>query len=143
MPGRMELLFQDWAPVLESFWKGCGDMTKKEATKKLHKIYSILKDDEVRVKLNRKLPKGKGGRRWFGMVDPEDDGIFTIHVNPWRPWKSRGGFVSTVLHECLHLAYWDLDEKGISILEKEMFEVLSDRQLGNLMKRVFNLVRKE
>ncbi len=118
-------------------------MKRIEANRRLYRIYRILRDDnfDVRVALSRKLPRNKQGRQWFGMVDPQADGGLQIVLNPWRPWKSRGGFVSTVLHECLHLSDWDESEKEISRIEKEMFKALTDRQLGNLMKRVFTLVK--
>jgi hypothetical protein len=115
-------------------------MNRQHATRILYRIYRMLRNGDVKVKLNRKLPFDRNGRKWFGMVDPADNGKFHIHVNPWRPWTTQGGFVSTVLHECLHLVFWDTAEHEIVKVEQEVFNALSDRQLSNLINRVFRHV---
>jgi hypothetical protein len=105
-------------------------MEKKRADYLLGRIYKTLKDPDVRLRLDRSLGKiyGECSLSWR---HPER---VTITVNPAKK-GARGGFMSTLLHECLHMVLADLDEKAICSLEKEMFEVLTDRQLENLLKK--------
>ncbi len=108
-------------------------MTRKEATKLLYKIYRILEDEEVKVSLNRRI-------RAHGDVTfmPGNPAI-RVRVNPSR--RGRGGILGTLLHELLHIVFFDFPEYEISRLEKEMFRALSDRQLANLLKRVAPVLR--
>lgn len=68
------------------------------------------------------------------MVIPGND-VVTMELN-----HRKGEFVQTVIHECLHLTNADLTEKEVRALEGELFADLSDRQIGNLLRKVFNLL---
>ena len=103
-------------------------MTKIDATRKLRGIYKVLANNQAKVQLNKKL------KPLFGQVIMNDSG-YKIELNPNKSGKS---FICTVIHECLHAAYWQEHEKTIGRWEKEMFRLLSDRQLTNLMKRLFS-----
>lgn len=117
-------------------------MTNKEASRKLYALYRKLKQEDIRVALTRRLPKNTKGQKWFGMCEFGGE-CFNISLNPARPWRSRGGFVHTVLHEMIHIAWWDMSEKDVNKLEKDMFNALTDRQLTNFIKRVFRVARRD
>lgn len=111
-------------------------MTHQEASRWLYRIYKMIKDNDLRVRLNRKLNRVFGTATVF-------QAFCEIQLNPSRPWLRKGGLVYTVIHECIHLVDFDLPEEEVCRLEKEIFEGLTDRQLGNLLQRVFSCLRKE
>ena len=110
-------------------------MNHAEASRWLYRIYGMLRDTDVDVRITRKLNK------CFGMVTVDADNI-KMFLHPDRPWLKKGGFVSTIIHECLHLVDMDLPETEVQRLEREIFCALSDRQLGNLLKRIVWCIRK-
>lgn len=106
-------------------------MTPAQASRKLYAIYRALEEEEIRGKINRKLGKV------FGMVTPKEE-WWELQLNPCKPWRTKGGFVHTIIHEMAHITWWDKSEDEIEELEKDLFNNLTDRQIGNLIKRVFN-----
>ena len=108
-------------------------MNKGEANRHLKRIYKRLKGCRCDVVLNGKLGK------CFGQITADfvikDGDIDFSHLIELNPHKSGKSFIKTVLHECLHLAYWNEPEKQILRWEQEMFPLLSDRQLTNLLIR--------
>ena len=50
-------------------------------------------------------------------------------------------FISTILHEALHVVYPEMEETGIRHFEIQMMKQLTDRQLTNLLKRFMNTLR--
>lgn len=105
-------------------------MTKKQCDYLLRKIYGALRDEDVRFKLDRKLGNVYGELT----CNSSDPTMVTIIVNPAKK-GALGGFMSTLIHECLHLVS-AAKEKDIRKCEHEMFKVITDRQLGNLLKRI-------
>ena len=109
-------------------------MTKTEANNKLRRIYRRLKESKPSVEL-KSLGKCFGQIKvGFEICDGTLDFQHAIELNPHKCGKS---FLKTVLHECLHLAYWNAHEKQILKWENEMFGLLTDKQLSNLMKRLY------
>ena len=102
-------------------------MTKSQANRWLYKVYKMLDSISMQFRLNRKM---------------SDHGITCVHDNhPERgvaiyvdPEKRE--FMSTVLHECLHLVDWAMPEDEVAKLERALMRKLTDRQLMNLLKRV-------
>lgn len=111
-------------------------MTKVQAEYLLRKIYAALRNDDVRFKLSRKLGQIYGELS----VNSRDSNKVTISVNPAKK-GSKGGFMSTVIHECLHLVS-AAKENDICLCEERMFKLLTDRQLENLLKRISNRISK-
>ena len=108
-------------------------MNKAEANKRLKRIYKRLRECKTNVSLNSNLG------RCFGQItanfEISDGDIDISHLIELNPHKGGQSFIKTVLHECLHLAYWNEPEKQIRTWENEMFPLLSDRQLTNLLTR--------
>lgn len=110
-------------------------MTKAQANRWLYKIYNMLKTDTtMKLRLNRKLGK------LYGMTTIYAAGrtAALVEVNP-----AKKEFMSTIVHECLHLVDWDMPEKNVRELEYDLMEQLTDRQLLNLLKRVILFHTKE
>ena len=101
-------------------------MTRAEATKILHKMYRVLRDETLKVSINRKI-------QIFGDIDYDWD-YAKIRLNPDR--MGKGGIISTAIHEFLHYLDPRAKEYIISKREKEVYGALSDRQLTNLVKRL-------
>lgn len=101
-------------------------MDRAEATKILHKMYRVLRDEAIKVSINRKIGI-------FGDIYYEDERT-KIRLNPDR--LGKGGIVSTAIHELLHYLDYEAKEYVISKREKEVYKALSDRQLTNLLKRL-------
>ena len=101
-------------------------MTREEATKILHKMYRVLRDENLRVAISRKIGI-------YGDVNYTEDSA-KIRLNPDR--MGKGGIVSTSIHELLHTLDYDAKEYVISRQEREVYAALSDRQLTNLMRRL-------
>jgi hypothetical protein len=108
---------------------------RKQANYLLRRIYASLRREDVQVKFDSTDDTQLGGLTW------NDDGTLCMELNP-RCGVGKGGFISTILHECLHMVRADLPEKKILKMEEEMFAVLTDRQLGNLTKRVIEKIGK-
>jgi len=108
-------------------------LNKPEANRHLKRIYKRLRESRCDVALNGKLGK------CFGQITVDfvikDGDIDFSHLIELNPYKSGKSFIKTVLHECLHLAYWNETEKQIRTWENEIFPLLSDRQLTNLLIR--------
>lgn len=115
-------------------------MTKAEADRKLRRIYRRIRESRPGVVFNSKLGK------CFGQISAEfaisDGDIDFSHLIEFNPNKSGKSFVRTVIHECLHLAYWNAPEKQILKWESDLFKLLSDRQITNLMKRLYGARKK-
>lgn len=77
----------------------------------------------------------------FGMA-VKTEHLSVMLLNPDKPWLTRGGFMSTIVHEAIHLVDMEIPEKEVARLEREIFKALSDRQLANLLKRIAHFVRK-
>lgn len=104
-------------------------LDRKDATKILYKIYKKLREGDITLRFNRKLScAGEVHREWAG------DGIKII-VDP-----TDTEFVSTLLHEALHVVYPHMLEHGVIMLEKRMMKLLTDRQLANLIKRFADIL---
>ncbi len=101
-------------------------MDRETATKILYKMYRILKDENLRVAINRKIGI-------YGDVHYTEDSA-KIRLNPDR--MAKGGILSTAIHELLHTLNYDAPEYRISKLEKEVYDALSDKQLTNLLRRM-------
>lgn len=104
-------------------------MTKKEANKWLKKIYGQLFRPMVRFR----LVKLKG---LAGEVYRHDDGMVEVRVDPYNPEP----FISTIIHECIHLCDSGLSEKEVLNLENKIFNTISERQMQNLLKKIVFLV---
>lgn len=102
-------------------------MDAKGATRILHKIYQAIKENFVKVYV-RRMEGTVGWCRW-------EDEYVAIYVHP-DDRKINASFLSTVIHECIHMIYSDLREREVLRMEKEVFELLTDRQLTNLLKRI-------
>jgi len=102
-------------------------MKRNQANRWLYKIYAMLKDVNMKLRLNRKLGK------YYGVTTLHAAGRIdaVIEIDP-----AKKAFMSTIVHECLHLVDWDLKEKEVIRLENEIMKALTDRQLLNLLKRV-------
>lgn len=101
-------------------------MTKREANLILRRMHRQLRNGEVRTVLDRKIKDCCGSIDW-------PDGTMEIRLNPDA--QSKGGIVSTFLHELLHAVFYDSKEGWIRRTEKELYKVLSDRQLTNLIRK--------
>lgn len=110
-------------------------MTKVEANRRLKKIYKRLRDNPPNVTLNGALGKCFG--QITASLEISNGDIDFSHLIELNPHKSGKSFIKTVLHECLHLAYWNTPEKQIIRWENDIFPLLTDRQLTNLMKRLY------
>ena len=110
-------------------------MTKPEADRLLHRIYRQFKRG-LTIRLS------KEAKDLFGCVVIGD---FTSQMvlNPNKPWLTKGGFISTIIHEGLHLVDIDFTEEEVCKMEREMMRLLSNRQLENLLKRAVKCFKKE
>lgn len=109
-------------------------MTKEQANRWLYRIYRMLKVTDLKMRLNRKLGKLFGITTIY--AHGKDDALMEID-----PEKKE--FMSTLVHECLHLVDWNLKEEQVGDLEVEIMDNLSDRQLMNLLKRIIIYHTKE
>lgn len=108
-------------------------MTKPEANRMLKKIYKRIRTGSPTVILNSNLGKCFG--QITANLEISNGEIDFSHLIELNPNKSGKSFIKTVLHECLHLAYWNKPEKQIRKWENEIFPLLSDRQLTNLLRK--------
>ena len=118
-------------------------MSREEATKWLSRFYYALNNHYMlKIKFQKDMsdPRGRVKRvRWgikgniAALHDPETD---TITINPSR--RVYGGYVKLVIHEMIHHVDMDKTEDEVNGLENLIYEALSDRQLWNLMKKVFS-----
>jgi len=99
-------------------------MSKRKATVWLYRIYRMLEDTEMRFTLNRRL-------KVYGMTTIFAEGPVALQVNP-----EKKEFMSTLVHECLHLVDWDMSETNVMTLERGLMRHLTDRQLLNLLRRI-------
>lgn len=102
-------------------------MTKYQVDKILYKIYRMLKEIPMQFRLNRKM----SDHGITCVYDNHPETGAAIYVDP-----EKREFMGTVLHECLHLVDWDMEEEHVAKLERDMMKKLTDRQLMNLLKRV-------
>ena len=65
----------------------------------------------------------------------EEEG-YLIRINPSR--RRYGMCVKVIIHELIHHLKYGWTEEKVKEHENLIYEALSDRQLWNLMKRVFN-----
>ena len=93
----------------------------------LRRIYRMLSTTDIQFSLNRKLGEAYGQ----ATVGAEGDHDVTIQIDP-----ERKEFMSTILHECIHLSDWDLTEKQVMKIEALLMRQLTDRQLTNLLKKL-------
>lgn len=104
-------------------------MTPKQATRILYKMSRVLDDfDDLRISIDRTIEEH--GKVTFYASKPAQ-----LKLNPSR--RGVGGIVSTLIHELLHVVYFNAPESRIRKLEKEVYENLTDRQLTNLLKRMW------
>lgn len=104
-------------------------MTKREADNILRRMYRVLREGDTKVRFNRRMDDCG----WL-LVDHEGA---EIHLNPDA--EDRGGIVSTLLHELLHVVFFGEPEWKIRRREKALYRRLTDRQLANLMARAFQI----
>ena len=118
-------------------------MTKEEAGRWLRKIYNQLNSPAApTVNLDRKL-KVEGYKPFVSGMYHWNGGDVRISINPkirknaqMSNKRKPSPFVTTIIHECLHAAGVD-NEHDVNRLTKGMFHALSDRQLFNLLRKVF------
>lgn len=119
-------------------------MTKEEATKYLRRFYdAIRRDPKLRVKIQKGMRtsdfedfKKFQDKEITGLYDPIPKGRYKIFANPNK--RRRGTMVSTIIHELLHHIEYDKSHKWLVPKEIAIYKALSNRQLTNLMKRVFD-----
>lgn len=124
-------------------------MSHWEAGNWLRRFYHALDhhdDLKIRFKKDMADPRGKVTRPIFGIpgnivgfYDPdvlEEGGGHQIFINPSR--RSYGSVPKGLIHELLHHIEPDWTEEQVKEHENLIYEALSDRQLWNLMKRVFS-----
>ena len=102
-------------------------MTKSQANRWLYKVYKMLDSISMQFRLNRKMAD-------HGLTCVYDNSTArgaAVYVDP-----EKHEFMGTLLHECLHLVDWDMEEKVVAKLERALMKKLTDRQLMNLLKRV-------
>lgn len=105
-------------------------MTQHEAKNILRRMYRILNHrEDIRIKLATEIPE-------HGTVNFYCDKPAVIQLNPNR--RGAGGIVSTLIHELLHIVFYDDPEYKICEKEKQMYRLLSDRQLTNLLRKTFS-----
>lgn len=86
----------------------------------------MLEEDGPRVTINRLID-------CHGLTTIHSNGAPTdIQINP-----DTSEFIQTIIHECLHMVNWDWPHPKVYALEKQLCFYLSDRQLHNLLRRVF------
>ena len=102
-------------------------MTKQQANKMLYKIYKMLDSISMQFRLNRKI--AEHGITYVYDNDPGNGAA--VYVDP-----EKREFMSTCLHEALHLTDWSMSETKVAKLEKAMMRKLTDRQLMNLLRRI-------
>ena len=101
-------------------------MNKAEANYKLRKIYKLLKTHKVVVGFDRELDG-------WGEMQIEGHKSIRITLHP-----KRRELPQTIIHELLHKCYPEIDDDSVFLAwEDEMFELLSDQQLSNLMLRLY------
>lgn len=110
---------------LSSLWR--KPMTKKQVDALLYKVYKMLETTNMKFTLNRKLkPYGL-----TTMFDGENGDGITVQVDP-----EKKEFMSTCVHELLHILNWQWSETKVEKLERGIMRHLTDRQLLNLLKRI-------
>jgi len=118
-------------------------MTHEDATKWLHRFYRAMKQPQVRARIKRDMKYGEyddldscknPDKTFTGLHDPFDN-VCRISLNPNK--RRAGGIVRAVIHELLHEVENDKPHTWINPMELAIYEALSDRQLTNLMKKVF------
>jgi len=109
--------------------------TKPQANRTLHKIYNRIEQQEVVVRLSRTIEPN-----YAAVCHSQYDSV--IILNPLKP------LLSPFIHEYLHIFYPDAEDGqfggsgvGIERMEKELMELLSDRQLENLLMKLVELIR--
>lgn len=50
-----------------------------------------------------------------------------------RATLSERNKVKTLIHECVHWLYPELSEKAVRVIEKDLYEKLSDKEYGQLV----------
>jgi Zn-dependent membrane protease YugP len=118
-------------------------MSKKEANLWLRRIYYALDKQDLDIRFHRDMidPRGQIAATHFGIkgviTGLYDPNTKTIALNPSR--RRYGGIVKVMIHELLHHIRRDWNEKKVEMYENLIYEALSDRQLWNLMKKIFTL----
>lgn len=112
-------------------------MNKAQATRILHRMYRVIEEGDLSFRFDRGIDPDYG--RIYRKVDGEYRSV--AQINPLKK-GSDGGWMSTIIHEILHELY-DVSEKEIRKKEKQLMKLLSDRQLGNLLKRVTGVWNKK
>lgn len=115
--------------------KGYLEMTKPEANRLLHRIYKKFREGLT-------IHIMKEAEHFFGCVFFGENIDPHMVLNPDRPWLTRGGFISTIIHEGLHLVSDDFSEEEVCKMERQMMKLLSNRQLENLLKRTVRCFKK-
>lgn len=99
-------------------------------------MYALLRVIRLDIRIDRKI-EAYALMEW----DPEIDTL-KIQLNP--EYKKKGGYnniVKSLIHEMLHAVYPRKSEDWVLDMENAMYDALSDRQLSNLLKRVFGFRR--
>jgi len=118
---------------------------KKDATRWLYRIYRIVDKHDITVVIDRRLAKDYE----LAQCNYFDDGTLRVRIHPDQPEK--GGFLSSLIHEFIHAIgmvtpYYSRlveDEILVRYMEGAMIQLLSDRQLTNLMGRLAPLFQPE
>lgn len=92
-------------------------MTKKQANYFLHRIYELLRSDEVDVTFERsRVYRGSTDKFLIIFLDPNEE------------------ILPTLIHECLHMLYLNWSETKILKHETAIFHLLSKKQIINLLQ---------
>lgn len=112
-------------------------LTKKQASRILHRMYKILREKEFHFSFNSRM-KNHADMQF-------DDKVRAEKIRIRHTSKVPGGIIALALHELLHALYeeWLLKthtqnemENRLIRMEKEMLKALSDKQLGNFLKAI-------
>ena len=100
---------------------------RDKANRWLYRIYRMLNNTGMRFRLNRRL-------MCYGISTITIDRDAEVVINP-----EKKEFMSTIVHECLHLVDWDMAEERVMKLERLLMRHLTDRQLLNLLRKIIIL----
>ncbi len=100
----------------------------------------------------RKLPKGRRDyllKRIYGLLRSDDISVVIIQLDGYQGetdfetiWLDpRKKFLSTFLHECIHVFYPALAESKVLALEYRLRESLTNRQWLNLTRRLLEVIQ--
>ena len=105
-------------------------MDKAEATKLLRRMYKEIRRGEIKFTI--KCSPGIAGKWEPNPSVPTVE--YEIELNP------REDILPTLIHEMLHHLFPEKRHSWIDKTEKQMVELLSDRQMKNLCKSLGDVI---